>query len=347
MPVRDARSVEPSLLLSGELQIDFLPIAWSLVFSESPGLRRGRSGSPDVFVRSVRLKAAKSTDDATLGIPLARFDHVVWEVRQAIERKLGLRNNPGSAPVNMQDWREKPEEVEKLLEALREDFQRRNTNRELASGEDILSVKALVSKIGCTIAELDYLQQRAIIRPKRTVGGQRRFSQRDVTRISELIDKLRRGDELPPPTGLGQVGDQLRDSPTERRRIRSATMDVVANLYADATERFPRRDHSVIEYIQSKMEWLTKDEIITLIRLARTKRDLPIYRRGRMPKSLNKGVESPAAVPIPPDEPPYDEEADRVLREFYRKELSAKTRAVINRTNQGGTTPWTTRNLSK
>jgi len=118
-------------------------------------------------------------------------------------------------------------------------------------------------------------------------------------------------------------------------------MDVVANLYADATERFPRRDHSVIEYIQSKMEWLTKDEIITLIRLARTKRDLPIYRRGRMPKSLNEGVESPAgvAVPIPPDEPPGYEEDNRALQEFYRNELSAKTRAVINSTNQGGTTP--------
>jgi hypothetical protein len=64
------------------------------------------------------------------------------------------------------------------------------------------------------------------------------------------------------------------------------TMLAVAHLYADAIERYPNRDHSVIEFIQSKMEWLAKDHIITMIRLARTKLDLPIYRRGRIPKSI-------------------------------------------------------------
>jgi len=58
------------------------------------------------------------------------------------------------------------------------------------------------------------------------------------------------------------------------------------------SELFPSRDHGVIEYIQSKMEWLTEDHIITMIRLARTRLNLPIYRRGRMPKSLKKTSES-------------------------------------------------------
>lgn len=303
MPVTHTHPIESNLLLNGEVQVDCLPIKWSLTFSESPRQRRGGSGSPDVFVQSLRLKVAKPPDDSTLGIPLARFDHVAWEIRRAIENEMTLRNNPARAPINMQNWRRTPEEVEALLRALCHDFQRRHSNHELASGDDILSVKDLVSRVGCTIAELDSLHQRGIIRPKRTVGGQRRFSQRDVARISELIHKLRRGDDLPPATGLGQVGDQLRDSPVERSKIRDMTMLAVAHLYADAIEIYPSRDHSVIEYIQSKMEWLTKDHIITMIRLARTKLDLPIYRRGRMPKSLKEGVESPAEVAVPMPSP--------------------------------------------
>jgi len=269
--------------MNGEVRVDALPITWSLTFAETAGRRRGGS---DVFIQSLRLKAPKPTDDSTPGIPLARFDHVAWEIRQAIENEIAVRNNPARGPINMQSWRQSPAEVDELIKELRLEVHRRKVKNELASDDDVLSVKDLISKVGCTAVELNNLQRRGLVRPKRTVGGQRRFSQRDVARIGELIDRLRRGDELPPPTGMGREGDQHRDSLADRSRIRHMTMLAVAHLYADAIERYPNRDHSVIEFIQSKMEWLTKDHIITMIRLARTKLDLPIYRRGRVPKSI-------------------------------------------------------------
>jgi|GEM_PF-3154192 len=283
MPKAHDPQAELGRLMNGEVRVDTLLITWSLTFAETAGRRRGGS---DVLIQSLRLKAAKPTDDLTPGIPLARFDHVAREIRQAIENAIAVRNDPECGPINMQSWRQSPAEVDELIKELHLEVHRRKVKSEVASDDDVLSVKDLISKVGCSAVEINNLQRRGLIQPKRTVGGQRRFSQRDVARISELFDRLRRGDELPPPTGMGREGDLHRDSPADRSRIRHMTMLAVAHLYADAIERYPNRDHSVIEFIQSKMEWLTKDHIITMIRLARTKLDLPIYRRGRIPKSI-------------------------------------------------------------
>jgi len=270
--------------MNGLVQAESFNVRWYLTFAK-PKKR-------DILVESLRFKVAKSTGDSFPGFPLTRFEYVAREIQRAIEREMTLRYNPKDAPISMQSWRRDPEEVKAWLDELRKDFYHRRDNNKLAGDGDVLSVKDLVAKVGCTTAEIDRLHKRGLIRPKRTVGGQRRFSQLDAERISELIHKLRRGEDLCMEEGFDSETDNLRDSPTNRSETRNMTMDVVAHLYAEASELFPSRDHGVIEYIQSKMEWLTEDHIITMIRLARTRLNLPIYRRGRMPKSLKKTSES-------------------------------------------------------
>jgi len=279
-----SRRNEGEMLMSGVVQFDTHPIKWFLTFAESQMHRQGDTASKDVFINSLRFKVAKQTGDSMFGIPINRLEPVTREIQRAIEREMTQRNDARSAPVRLHFWKRDPQEMEELLEVLRDDFQRRKDNHELASAEHMLSVKDLVERVGCTSAEINDLHKRGLIRPMRTLGGQRRFSQQDLENIRELIHKLRRGENLSSADGFGHENEDRRDSPAERSKIRDMTMQAVAHLYAEAIEMFPSRDHSVIKHIQSRMEWLTEDHIITMIRLARTKLDLPIYRRGRMPK---------------------------------------------------------------
>lgn len=280
------------MLMSGVVHIDNRPINWFLTFAESQTQRQVGAASQDLFINSLRFKAAKPTGEPMLGIPITRLGRVTREIQQAIEREVTMRNHSKSAPVPLHSWRRDPEEVEEILKDLRDDFQRRKDNHQLASDDHVFSVKDLAAKLGCTSAEIDSLQKRGLIRPMRTLGGQRRFSQQDLENIRELLHKLHRGENLSSADGFGHENEDLRDSPAERSRIRDMTMTAVAHLYAEAIEMFPSRDYSVIKHIQSRMEWLTEDHIITMIRLARTKLDLPIYRRGRMPKRIESSSSS-------------------------------------------------------
>jgi len=280
------------MLMSGVVHLDNRPIKWFLTFAESQTQRQVGAASQDLFINSLRFKAAKPTGEPTLGIPVTRLERVTREIQQDIEREMTVRNHSRSAPVPLYSWRRDPQEVEEILKDLRDDFRRRKDNYQLASDDHVLSVKDLAEKLGCTSTEIDSLQKRGLIRPMRTLGGQRRFSQQDLEHIRELLHRLHRGEKLSSADGFGHENENLRDSPAERSRIRDMTMTAVAHLYVEAIETFPSRDHSVIKHIQSRMGWLTEDHIITMIRLARTKLDLPIYRRGRMPKRIESSSNS-------------------------------------------------------
>lgn len=73
---------------------------------------------------------------------------------------------------------------------------------------------------------------------------------------------------------------------SDLREHRDVTMVTVADLYRRALLNFPKRDRGVVEYIQEHMPWLSKNEVTYFIQRARkTGIDLPIYRRGRVPKA--------------------------------------------------------------
>lgn len=82
------------------------------------------------------------------------------------------------------------------------------------------------------------------------------------------------------PRDLRAVETQLSD-----RDSRDMTMITVAQLYALALLRFPNRDRSVVRFIQEHLEWLSDLEITANVQRARLRGiDLPVYRRGRIPK---------------------------------------------------------------
>jgi hypothetical protein len=87
--------------------------------------------------------------------------------------------------------------------------------------------------------------------------------------------------------GSGRNSHELRavEPQLSDRESRDMTMITVAQLYALALMRFPNRDRSVVRFIQEHLEWLSDLEITAYVQRARLRGiDLPVYRRGRIPK---------------------------------------------------------------
>jgi len=136
-------------------------------------------------------------------------------------------------------------------------------------------------------------------------SGSRRFSGNDLRRLAIppqhplATPPQRNASENDDPSasmrstksGQAPVQDKraVADAINHRKKIKEVTMNTVAQLYLEACDRYPNRDKSVVEYINKNLEWLSEDDIITMVRLARRRGIyLPIYRRGRLPKTSGK-----------------------------------------------------------
>jgi DNA-binding transcriptional MerR regulator len=186
------------------------------------------------------------------------------------------------------DWNVRPQDIQHQIEFLRETHHRGQREGRLAADGDTLSVGDVSKMIGCTAKEIGDLESLDLIFPRRTHGGQRRFSVEEISLVRERVAALRSGAFGVPNRRRAAVGgsDATR---FDQREVRNLTVGVVAHLYREACERFPNRDRSVVEYIREHMEWLSEDEIITAIRLARKHDEtFPLYRRGRIPQGPKK-----------------------------------------------------------
>lgn len=144
--------------------------------------------------------------------------------------------------------------------------------------------------------------RRLVIKPEQNLitPTQQTFSEDDGPSASMRLPQSSRA----PIQNKQAVAEAIRN----RKEIKEETMNTVAQLYLEACDRYPNRDKSVVEYIKKNLEWLSDDEIITMIRLARRRGIyLPTYRRGRLPKTsgnlpedlsikpkVPKGLKSPA-----------------------------------------------------
>jgi MerR family transcriptional regulator/heat shock protein HspR len=194
--------------------------------------------------------------------------------------------------------------IERRLEVLREEHLRVKRSGKLADASATYTIGEVSTLCQLPQYKIRGLEQHRLISPARSEGGQRRYTHGDVSRIKHYAEALNSGksyEELLKVAVLNLLGDsaeagmsvsgsmsgprQTGPGQLSALQVPDWTMRTVAELYLDACEKFPRRDQSVIEYIRSRMPWLTTSYVITLIRRARRKGiELPIYRRGRIPK---------------------------------------------------------------
>jgi len=221
---------------------------------------------------------------------------------ERVERAAALAGKRGFDYRPFRSWIESLPPIHQRLTFLRSEHERRVNNGELANDMASLTIGEVSEQSGVTSHEILKLESTGLLNPARSEGGQRRYSQDDVARIRELSQIPRdkrhvRSREVlnqPEPTAsmssasAAMNRSKLMKSEFSPSQVKDMTVATVAELYLEACEMFPNRDHSVIQYIQNHTSWLSADYIINIIRLARRRGiPLPVYRKGRLPKKAN------------------------------------------------------------
>lgn len=300
-----------SVLLKGSVPVPGFAsppeIRWHLTLT-------ARDGANQFFIDSLRFKLVEIDRDAAprAGVDELKyvFNAIAAQVRPELskhleraERAANLARRRGFDYGPYRAWIENLPPIHQRLTILRDEHERRVRNGELASDEASFSIGEASEQSGVAVSEILELESSGLLNPARSEGGLRRYSRTDVARIRELarrpLDKRHlwkqqfQGDSDPvaamsgPRTVTGRT--QSTKSEFAPAQIKDMTVATVAQLYLEACDRFPNRDHSVIEYIQKHMNWLSEDYIITIIRLARRRGiALPVYRKGRLPKKAKQ-----------------------------------------------------------
>ena len=259
-------------------------------------------------VSSFRVKALSDLDDDAAGFEVFELHHLVRELGGQIEmayeeHRIRRRRRDEIGDVGHRLWLSRLPEIEQRLDILRAEHLRIKRSGELADSSANYTIGEVSTLCQLPQYKIRGLEQHGLISPARSEGGQRRYTAGDVSKIKDLVKALDSGKsygELSRDAALSRASDVdaamsvsgSMSGPRQTGRwglsalqIQDWTMRTVAELYLDACEKFPRRDQSVIEYIRSRMPWLTTNYVITLIRRARREGiELPIYRRGRLPK---------------------------------------------------------------
>lgn len=265
------------------------------------------------------------------------------------------------------------------LRVLRNDHDIRVRNGEIAVSdvgdgekEKMLSLSLAAEYAGVSVDDLKDLERKGLLVVKRTNGGRRRYSVNQLEDVKSLLKTARVHKRN--RSNLKMIGPIQRSAtviyaaepmaamgmpianngklltPKERRHL---TVITVAQLYLEALVKFPEREISVIEYIRSKMEWLSASEITTYVRQARHRSDipLPIFRQGRIRarRRTNPAVPEPAEIPEPMKEPapkpqrepirPGKPSRNPVTRPVPEKEAGSRERAGSRGAPEEGPVP--------
>ncbi|MGA0218120.1 MAG: MerR family transcriptional regulator [Ilumatobacteraceae bacterium] len=286
-------------------------------FSTPPVIRwhltlTAREGTSQFFIDSLRFKIQEAgSGEARVGVDELRhaFNAIAAQVRPELQRHLE-RVDRAARRASMRgfdyapyrSWIEQLPPIHQRLTILRDEHERRVRSGELVTDKATLSIGELSEQSGVATSVILELETSGLLNPARSEGGQRRYLPSEIARIKELArglgEKSRKlhqdhvPDDPSPVAAMSTRSSQRnRSRPTtpefEPSQIKDMTVATVAELYLEACERFPNRDHSVVEYIQKHMNWLSENYIITMIRLARRRGiALPVYRRGRLPKKV-------------------------------------------------------------
>lgn len=300
MAKKSNAAAQTDLMMDGETPFATHTLRWFLTFK--PGTGESRNDKFDwnrVSLESLRIKVIPPAGDEATPLEFRKFLQAAEYVRNDIVRRLDVvsKRDVTAGRNDVRGWGARPPEIQRYIEILREVHNRQQRDGRLASDSDVLSVGELSKLAACTPKEIDELEVRGLISPKRTQGGQRRFSMSDVSNVRDLAAVLRSGATGQKNAQHEEVKDDLTNATRAgRRELRAMTVEVVSHLYKEACARFPNRDKSVVSYIREHMEWLSEDEVITVIRLAREhSNDFPLYRRGRIPTN-QKRISSPWVV---------------------------------------------------
>lgn len=259
-------------------------------------------------VSSFRVKALSDPDDDAAGLEVFELHHLVRELGGQIEmayeeHRIRRRRRDEIGDVGDRLWLRRLPEIEQRLDVLRAEHIRIRGSGELADSSATYTIGEVSTLCQLPQYKIRGFEQHGLISPARSEGGQRRYTEGDVSKIKDFAKALDSGksygelskvavlsrasnvDAAMSVTGSMSGPGQTGGLGMSHSQIHDWTMRTVAELYLDACERFPRRDQSVIEYIRRHMPWLTTNYVITLIRRARREGiELPIYRRGRLPK---------------------------------------------------------------
>jgi hypothetical protein len=282
------------------------PIAnWEIGISSSDGEREHQ-----FFVDSFKFRVSRLDVASDGRLELDRLKELLNLIAKQVqpeltkelnrfERAAAKASRNGLDYVPLQPWIEKLPPIHRRLAILRVEHERRVNSGQVVEKEQEKSFKsigAVSSETGVSSEDILELETLGLLRPARSEGGQRRYSRADVERIVALTTRpypAGRSSSIDSDTGAMAAMAPLPQPPTVRdtsrsqmsaAEVKAMTVATVAQLYLEACDRYPNRDHSVIEYIREHMEWLSRDYIVTMIRLARKWGiSLPVYRRGRLP----------------------------------------------------------------
>jgi len=265
------------------------------------------------FIDSLRFKLVQEAEngEARVGVDELKhaFNAIAAQVRpelqkhlERVERAARRASTRGFDYAPYRSWIEQLPPIHQRLTILRDEHARRVRSGELVTDKATLSIGEVSEQSGVATSVILELESNGLLNPGRSEGGQRRYSVSDVTRIKVLSrgagderSKLQHEyipDDATPVAAMSarsSVRDRSRPTTPEFKpsQIKDMTVATVAELYLEACDRFPNRDHSVVEYIQKHMNWLSENYIVTIIRLARRRGiALPVYRRGRLPKKV-------------------------------------------------------------
>lgn len=287
-------------------------------------VRPGQSRN-EVKVESFRVSVAPLAGEPTRGLELGLLEWVTHKVQDQIKSELqSYLNKAHQREDAKRDFHRQIAtipNIDERLTILRHEYVRRLRLGELAGEGARFRLSDASAQAGLTVAEILDLEEHGLFVSARSVGGQRRFTESDIARLREIAVTSRTSDGSLDLSTVSRLLPQPNDSdlssaaPEHREKLQTEqsgritpaqfkdwTMVTVVQLYLEACDRYPRRDRSVIEYIREQMPWLDEDYVVTLIRLARRKGiELPIYRRGRIPKRT--GVAQQVASPNQNTEP--------------------------------------------
>ena len=259
-------------------------------------------------ISSFRVKALSNADHGLAGFEFGELQHAFRDLGGQIETAYAehrrRKADRGISDVGDLSWLTQLPEIEQRLDILKAEHLRSKKSGELADASATFTIGEVSALCQLPQRKIRDLEQFGLISPARSEGGQRRYTASEISKIKDLAEALNSGrsyEELSSVDAINPYEDSVdaamsvSGSKSGLRRtgglgmshsqIQDWTMRTVAELYLDACEKFPRRDQSVIEYIRSHMPWLTTNYVITLIRRARREGiELPIYRRGRLPK---------------------------------------------------------------
>ena len=280
-------------------------------------VRPGQSHN-EVTVASFRVSVAPLAGEPTRGLELGLLEWVAHKVQDQIKSELQSYLNKArqreDASKDFQQQIATIPNIDDRLTILRHEYERRRRLGELAGEGAGFRLSDASAQAGLTVAEILDLEEHGLFVSARSVGGQRRFTEEDIAHLRKIAVTSRTSDgsldlsRVPRLLPHPDDSDVSSAAPEDREKLQTEqnssitpaefkkwTMVTVVQLYLEACDRYPRRDRSVIEYIREQMPWLDEDYVVTLIRLARRKGiELPIYRRGRIPKRT--GVAQRAAL---------------------------------------------------